>query len=145
MIEETAREAARRVEPGTPVGILATAGTVEVGLYQNALQAVGLTPLTPGEAAQQEVTTGIRFVKRGEISRAATEHVLVAARELVERGAQVLLAACTELPLILHQDDVNVLLIDPTQVLAEAAVRKAMAPGAAAEDQEKAGADVVRA
>ena len=47
------------------------------------------------------------------------------AEKLASEGAQVLLAACTELPLVLRDGDVNVPVVYPRQVLAEAAVRKA--------------------
>jgi len=39
----------------------------------------------------------------------------------------VVLAACTEIPLVLEQASVRVPLLDPTQILAEAAVRAARA------------------
>jgi len=79
----------------------------------------------PGPDAQAQVTAAIAAVKAGDLSRATTEKALVAAQELIERGAGALLAACTELPLILHPSDVSVPLIDPTAVLARAAVRAA--------------------
>jgi len=111
--------------PGAAAGILATAGTVRAGLYQDALAAAGLRALVPGPDAQAQVTAAIAAVKAGDLSRATTEKALVAAQELIERGAGALLAACTELPLILHPSDVSVPLIDPTAVLARAAVRAA--------------------
>ena len=41
-------------------------------------------------------------------------------------GATVLIAGCTEIPLALRADSVcGVPLIDPTRILAEAAIRKA--------------------
>jgi aspartate racemase len=45
------------------------------------------------------------------------------AERLGRVGAQVVFTGCTELPLVLADGDVGVPVLDPTQVLAEAAVR----------------------
>jgi aspartate racemase len=145
MIEETAREVAGCIGPDQAAGVLASAGTVATGLYQQALERFRRGALVPSEATQQGVTAAIAAVK------AATALAMPAAEELIGQGARVLLAACTELPLILSQSvvpDPEVRLIDPTGVLARAAVRRALAdeepgePGQSRE-QEKAGAHVV--
>ena len=51
--------------------------------------------------------------------------VAEAAQFVVERGAEVLITGCTELPLIFQSEHASVPIVDPTQVLAEAAVRRA--------------------
>lgn len=127
MIDETAAEVAALLPRGAAAGILATSGTVSAGLYQNALAAAGLRALVPSPDAQAQVMAAIAAVKAGDLSRATTEKALVAAYELIEQGAGALLAACTELPLILQPNDIPVPLIDPTAVLARAAVREALA------------------
>lgn len=123
MIEETARVAAALIGPDEKVGILATEGTIAAELYQQALLRHEMIPLVPSQSAQQQVNAAIAAVKRGQTGRESTQLALAGANELIEAGASVLLAACTELPLILRPDDVSVPLIDPTQVLADAAVR----------------------
>ncbi|HET9014303.1 MAG TPA: amino acid racemase [Thermomicrobiaceae bacterium] len=125
MIAEAAREAARRVSPGAPVGILATSGTVAAALYQHELDRLGLRPIVPDRAEQAAVETAINLVKAGEVGPAATDQVLIAARALERDGAAALIAACTELPIVLRQDDVAVPLIDATAELARAAVTAA--------------------
>jgi aspartate racemase len=122
MIDETARAIAERL-PASTVGILATAGTIAANLYQHAFDAVGLRSVTPDAAGQARVSMAIARVKSGHVGVDETELVRETAIELVERGAQVLITACTELPLILTQRDSPVPLFDPTQVLAEAAVK----------------------
>ena len=44
------------------------------------------------------------------------------ARALIEEGAEVILAACTEVPLLLASDDIPVPLVDATRILARRAV-----------------------
>jgi aspartate racemase len=44
---------------------------------------------------------------------------------LIEKGCAGLIAGCTEIPLVLDQEDVAVPLFDPLLILARAAVREA--------------------
>lgn len=140
MIEQTAREVARTTEAGARVGILATSGTLSAGLYQTALEHYGYQSLTPDDDAQAGVMSTIDRVKAGEIDEHAAGPALATAEGLAVRGAAALLAACTELPVVLSQEQVSVPLIDPTDVLARAAVRAAIDDSAFAallQDTEK--------
>lgn len=123
MIDESARTVRELVPDGASAGILATSGTVTAGLYQSALKQHGLGYLVPVESGQRLVMETVGRVKAGAIDEQTLQPVLTAARELEEAGASALLAACTELPVVLHQNLVTVPLIDPTDVLARAAVR----------------------
>jgi aspartate racemase len=109
------------------VGILATAGTVKMGLYHAALRERGLEPLHPDPQAQELVSAAIAAVKAGDTGPAVGAWLVEASQALIADGAEVLLAACTELPLVLTSAMVRVPLLDPTQVLAEAAVREGRA------------------
>ncbi len=54
----------------------------------------------------------------------ATARVREAADYLVGQRAELLILGCTELPLIFGARDAPIPVLDPTQTLAEAAVRK---------------------
>jgi len=125
MIDETAKTLAAQL-PGSAVGILATAGTIWTRLYQDAIEREGLSSLVPDEAGQARVTAAIAGVKAGQTGVEQTTLVQATAAELVMRGAQSLIVACTELPLILWQEHVTVPLFDPTRILARAAVSTAL-------------------
>lgn len=128
MIAETAARVHADFPAARRVGVLATRGTVESGLYHRALAAEGLEALTPDAAAQDRlVGAAIAAVKAGDTSAAVGMLVVEAGRGLVAAGAEVLLAACTELPLVLTAANSPAPLLDPTQALAEAAVREALA------------------
>jgi aspartate racemase len=122
MIDEAARTAASIVPPGSPVGILATTGTIRAALYQSALERHDLHWLVPDQAGQEQVMQTIYQVKAGSITSETVKPVLASAEQLIADGATALLAACTELPVVLTADDLRVPLIDPTDVLARAAV-----------------------
>lgn len=131
MIGEAARHLTTLQPAVRTVGLLATTGTVRAGLYQEWLERHGIHLVLPGPAGPQEqVMAAIRAVKAGAHAAAATPLADVA-RQLTERGAQAIIAGCTEIPLGLPADTVDVPLVDPAVVLAAALVRRARAAGAA--------------
>ncbi|WP_264214254.1 aspartate/glutamate racemase family protein [Leisingera thetidis] len=105
------------------VGILATSGTIQSGLYQEALEAAGLLPVVPDEAHQalvMEAIYGPQGVKAGRISGLCREQIVKAIEHLKAAGAEAAILGCTELPLIAPEPGSAAIgqLIDPTQVLA---------------------------
>jgi aspartate racemase len=70
---------------------------------------------------------GIRAVKAGAHDDATTAPLARAARRLADRGAQAVIAGCTEIPLGLPADAVGIPVVDPALTLAEALVRRARA------------------
>jgi aspartate racemase len=125
MMEQTAST----IEIGYPilerVGLLATTGTVRVGLYQEAFARHHIEVAVPDDAHQEKVMAAIHCVKRGETGKEATALVAEAAEYLVGQRAELLITGCTELPLIFTGDHASVPVIDPTDVLARAVVRRA--------------------
>lgn len=128
IMDETAR-AVRETHPAaTRVGLLATRGTVKTRLYQDAFAAVGLAVVVPDEARQAAVSEAIARVKRGDKGPDVTALVDKAGRALAaEQGAEVLVTGCTELPLVYRREDAPVPVVDPTDALARAVVRRAAA------------------
>jgi aspartate racemase len=126
MIAETAARVAAEFPTVRRAGLLATRGTVEARLYHRALAAHGIEALTLDAAAQEQFIDGaIALVKAGTAETEPGERLAEAAQRLVAAGAEVVLAACTEIPLVLDAAAVSMPLLDPTQILAEAAVRAA--------------------
>jgi aspartate racemase len=91
------------------VGILATSGTLRARVYQNALDTMGLHWVVPRDSTQRDVMAaiyGTGGVKAdGRVAPGNRQRLLAAAAELAEGGAEVLLLACTELPLAIPADD----------------------------------------
>lgn len=123
LVDATLAAVVARVGPAR-IGILATDATLASGLYMNRAHG-GSAPIqwvlpTAVEMIQQ-VMPGIEDVKRGDLA-AGGRHLLAAAHALVRRGAQALVLACTEVPLVVREGDVSVPVIDATDALARAAV-----------------------
>lgn len=100
IIKATVGEAVSLV-PDPVVGLLATDGTLSSGLYQDALEEKGVDFLQPDEADQRSVMEIVFDIKREGATKAAQERLESVMSRLVERGANVLVAGCTELPLVL--------------------------------------------
>jgi aspartate racemase len=87
-----------RVAPG-PVGLMGTAGTLAMRLYQERLEARGWTCLTPSAAEMAGlVTPAIAEVKANDVA-ASYAPLAEAARALQARGARAVILGCTEIPL----------------------------------------------
>ena len=127
MPNETARFL--RTKDVSKAAILATDGTVKSKLYEKALADAGIETVYPDDAQQKLLMSVIYdYIKKGITDPDAlpSEELKALTEDLRRRGAQMLLLACTELPLafsILGMDEEDV--IDPTSVLAAAAIRMA--------------------
>lgn len=103
------------------IGLLATDGTLRAGIYQR-IDSPEISWLTPTADEQQQVMAGIRAVKAGDIAqgRLLLEAVALA---LLARGAEIIVMACTEIPLALESSAVaQEFCLDATQALAAACV-----------------------
>jgi len=107
------------------IGMLATTGTLQGGRFRERLLAAGIESLTPAGPDQERVMLAIYEVKGapGGRSRAAiAAEIRDIATRLIQRGAQGVLAGCTEIPLVLRPGDLNVPMFDTLTLLARAAI-----------------------
>lgn len=125
MMDETAAWIEIRYPLVERVGLLATTGTVALGLYQEWFARHHIEVAVPDDARQAKVMEAIHRVKAGDMGPGVTVLVRAAADYLVGQRAELLITGCTELPLIFRDGDGSVPIVDPTQVLAEAVVRRA--------------------
>ena len=109
------------------IGILTTSGTIKAGIFDNIFCPEGYGVIFPSEAAQSRlVMEGIYRIKMGEEAKGLSPYFVRASEDLIRKGAQIIIAACTEIPLSITQADIAVPLIDVNQVLAEATVSYAL-------------------
>jgi aspartate racemase len=100
------------------VGVLATAGCLQANLYQDALTAAGIAAVLPDQDEIAEIQRLVFRVKNGDQGDEVVQGMQRSANALVSRGAEAIVAACTEIPLVLSQDMLDVPLISSTDVLA---------------------------
>lgn len=123
MIDATVAEARERFP--VRVGLLATTACLAAGLYQSRLDRYGIASVTLPTSEQAEFMEAIVAVKAGPADEACTSQLRAAARRLMERGADVIIAGCTEVPLVLGSTD-EMPVIGSTDALARAAVAYAL-------------------
>ena len=124
MVDAAGAAMQRRGVHDGPVGLLATAGTLEAGIYPARLAPHGYACMLPDNRDMETlVTPGIRLVKAGRTAE-AEELLRTAADTLLGRGARLVILACTEIPVALKDDDASApRYVDATMALAEACVR----------------------
>lgn len=106
-------------------GVLATDGTVQSGVYERALAEAGVRAVYPGPAMQRQV---MRLIYEGVKGRAVPLNTIPAGDILADvrdQGAETVLLACTELPIAFRELGLSGGCLDPTRVLAFAAVKAA--------------------
>ena len=103
------------------VGILATDGTVQTGIYQNELTAAGLTPVTLPEELQKTVMSIIYDeIKKGETgSREKFGEIDAYLRSV---GCDCAILGCTELSVYRTLHSLPPFYIDAMEILAEQAI-----------------------
>lgn len=110
------------------VGLLGTRFTMEGAFYRGRLEERGLSVVTPPEK-QMEIVHQIIYdeLVRGiirEESRAEYRRIIAG---LAEAGADSIIAGCTEIGLLVSQEDATVPLFDTARIHAEEAVARALA------------------
>ena len=125
MIEETAKETQKKVPSIKKIGLLASMGTYKTEIYHQHFKKFNIEVISPEEKDKEEVMKVIYAVKAGDLSEKVKKNIIQIAQKLIDKGAEAIIAGCTEIPLILKEGDVPVPLIDPTKVLAEIAIQKA--------------------
>jgi aspartate racemase len=99
-------------------GVMAAEGCLAAGLYQRALAQRDIEPVLWTAAELQQFMEVVYRIKAGERGVALAGLVDGLAQALVDRGAELLIAACTEIPLIFQQDHCPVPLLASTELLA---------------------------
>ena len=131
-------ESIRAQVPGARrIGLLATDACLAAGVYQQAMGDTDMTAVLPDEAGQDECMGLIFRVKGGDTGSEVRKRMAVLAETLVRQGAELVIAGCTEIPLVLDAADLSVPLISSTGELARRSVEiatgaRALPPGGGA-------------
>lgn len=119
LIEEVRRAARQRWPHAPRLGLLATNGMMQSGVYQKLFAQVHCEIMVPEPARQKEVMAAIYAIKAGQRSFRAA---LAAGRDLIERRAAGVILGCTEFSLVQHYLAADFPVLDSVEVLAQACV-----------------------
>jgi aspartate racemase len=128
LLDEALSFSQKKIPKLKKAGLLASTGTLGSGLFHKAFTAAGVEIITPTDQEQakvMEAVFGKRGIKAGFTKGRSRTLILNTARRLVRRGAQAIIAGCTEIPLVLRDEDIPVPLIEPMRIAARTAILKA--------------------
>ena len=111
------------------VGLLGTRFTMREDFYRRRLEELfGIEVLVP-EQGEQLIVNGIIYDElcRGCVQEASNWACQLIIDNLISRGAEGIVLACTELPLLIKQSDVKVPIFDTVKIHTDAAVARAIA------------------
>ncbi|MBW2094902.1 MAG: aspartate/glutamate racemase family protein [Deltaproteobacteria bacterium] len=111
----------------TTVGLLGARAVMEGAFFKNKLEAAGLNVLTPDEGTKEFINdvvfNELAFGKIIEESKGRTLNII---KTLKENGAQGVILACTELPMLVMQEDSILPLFDTLMLHVKKAVSFAL-------------------
>jgi aspartate racemase len=119
LIDEVRRAALERWPNIRRLGLLATDGMVQSGIYQKVFAPANCEILFPDASRQKEVMASIYAIKAGE---RRFREALAAGRDLLERRAQGIILGCTEFSIVRHFLANDLPVVDSIEVLAQACV-----------------------
>lgn len=129
IFEVTAEHIRRHYPHIRTIGLLATSGTIEGLCFQNILKQALIETVTPNAKDQERIMAAIYGIKgKSTVTRSRAEigmEIRDVADRLVQRGAQGVIAGCTEIPLVLKAGDLSVPVFDTLLLLARAAIAAA--------------------
>ena len=110
------------------IGLLGTRFTMEEEFYKGRLsQKYGLSVSVPN-APQREIVHRVIYdeLVLGKIEQNSKEQYVDIIRQMIAQGAEGIILGCTEIGLLVHEQDSAVPLFDTTRIHAEAAVEYAL-------------------
>lgn len=109
------------------VGLLGTKYTMEQDFYKERIADSGIEVSIPA-AAERDMINQVIFDELclGKINESSKVAYQQAIQNLIRRGAQGIILGCTEIGLLIHDEDAAVPLFDTTKIHVKAAAEKAL-------------------
>ena len=122
LIEETVAAVRREHPEVRRVGLLAAGACLDARLYQDAFEAQGVAVIAPRDEPRARFMTLLYRIKAGEVGAQSRAEMRAIAEALLAEGAEVIVSACTEVPLVFGPADLDAPLVDSTDVLVAASL-----------------------
>ncbi|MNY40826.1 Aspartate racemase [compost metagenome] len=119
--EVTAREIKK--DEIKKIGLLGTKFTMERDFFRNKLSDQGIKSVIPAAADRDFIQETIYYeLGKGIIKEETKQRYISIINNLIKQGAEGIILGCTEIPLIIKQNDVSVKVFDTTLIHSAAAV-----------------------
>lgn len=120
IIEETAKRIV--CDNISTVGLLASETTYAMKMYDNALQKEGIKVILPDDTGKKNITQLILEVMSGKVTTRTKRNTLSLIERMQDKSADGIILGCTEIPIAIKPQDVNIKLYDTLEILAESAL-----------------------
>lgn len=128
IIKESVEACMNQMPVARRVGLLAADGCLAANLYQAEFMQKDIDCITPTAADQAELMELIFNIKANQHNASTSLRMAGVAQNLINSGADVVLAACTEVPLVLKPDTLAAPLISSTDALVDSVLNFAKMP-----------------
>lgn len=110
------------------VGLIGTAYTMALDFYKNKLEAYGLEVITPKSKTDLALieNTLVHELGKGITSEETKKEYLRIIDGLAQEGAEGIILGCTEIPLLITQEDLTIPAFNSTEIHVQAAVASAL-------------------
>lgn len=116
MVQVTVKYIAQKYGTSSKIGVLATNGTIESGVYDEACKLYNLESHNPDADIQNRVMGTIYNIK-ADSNYEATELENIIKSLITEEGCHAIILGCTELSCVPLNDDLQKYCIDPMELL----------------------------
>ena len=108
----------------TKIGLLGTKFTMEMPFYKSKLEEMNIEVLVPD---LQETRDYIQYTVKEELGRgliqpSTKQKYISIINDLIKRGAKGIVLGCTEIPMLISQEDFSIPVFDSTKIHSEAIV-----------------------
>jgi aspartate racemase len=128
LLDETLFYVQKNIPSLTRIGLIASTGTLLSRLFHETFTKEGIEVIVPSEKEQDQVMEAIfgkKGIKAGLTSGLSQKIIQDAAAKLIQKGAEAVIAGCTEVPLVLKQVNLSVPLVDPLRIIALKSIEEA--------------------
>jgi len=128
LLDESLRYAKKYFPGIKKAGLVASSGTVASKLFHKTFEKAGIEVISPGQDEQKRIQNAIfgkKGIKAGSATGPPKETIIAMSRILIKRGAEAVIAGCTEVPLVLEPKSISVPLIEPMKIGALACIKMA--------------------
>ena len=108
------------------VGFLATETTIKYKSFHNDFEKNGIELIFPDQTGQDKLTQIILNILAGKKLDEDKEQMKRIIEKMKQSGAEAVVLACTDLPILLKEGDVDIPVFDTVEILAEATVQYAI-------------------
>lgn len=109
------------------VALLGTRYTMQLPFYKNVLAKQGIETIVPNEADMEYINTAIyEEMGKGIFLPERKTEIIRIIHELNNEGAEAVILGCTEIPILIKQEDSSIPVFDTVAIHVDAAVRFAL-------------------